>query len=68
LIQGPFAHVPCQIVVASKTEPQAGILLTCSRGYAQDMVHAIQAAGEQYHLRPAGERRFHDWLKDCFQE
>jgi hypothetical protein len=67
LIQGPFAHVPCQIVVAANVEPKAGILLTCSRGYGHDMVHAIKAAGEQYHLRPAGERRFQAWLKDCLQ-
>jgi len=67
LIQGPFAHVPCQIVVAADSDPQAGILLTCSRGYAHDMAHAIQDAGAEYHLRPAGERRFQAWLKDCFQ-
>ena len=62
LLQGPFAHVACQIVTLEKTAQRSGILLTCSRGYAQDMVHAILSAGDQYHLRPAGESVFHSWL------
>lgn len=57
LVQGPFSHVPCQIVVADKDD-NPGILLTCSRGYAKDMVHAILDAGQEFGLRPAGEDRF----------
>ena len=61
LVQGPFSHVPCQIVVAAKDD-NPGILLTCSRGYVRDMVHAIMDAGREFGLRPAGEERFKHYL------
>ena len=64
LLQGPFAHVPCQIVVMEKTAESAGILLTCSRGYARDMVHAILDAGRQFGLLPAGEAAFSNWIEN----
>ena len=62
LSQGPFSHVPCQIVTLDKTPTRSGILLTCSRGYARDMVSAIMEAGAEFKLRPAGEQAFSDWL------
>ena len=64
LIQGPFSHVPCQIVVMAggKTE-QPIILLTCSRGYAHDMVDAVLRAGREFGLHPAGENVFKKWLE-----
>ena len=62
LFQGPFSHVPCQIVVFSRDNERPGILLTCSRGYAMDMVHAILEAGMEVGLRPAGEKRFQEWI------
>ncbi len=62
LVQGPFSHVPCQIVVAAKSGEYPGILFTCSRGYARDMVHAVMDAGQEFGLRPAGEDRFKQWL------
>lgn len=63
LLQGPFSHVPCQIVTLEKTPGRSeGILLTCSSGYAHSMVHAIIDAGSEFGLRPAGETRFTDWL------
>ena len=64
LVQGPLAHVPCQMVVvpAGGGEAQGGILWTCSRGYGRSMVHAALEAGGEFGLRPAGERRFTDWL------
>jgi hypothetical protein len=35
LLQGPFCHVPCQIVTLEKSAGSGGgFLLTCSRGYA----------------------------------
>ncbi|MCP4722838.1 MAG: sarcosine oxidase subunit gamma SoxG [Desulfobacteraceae bacterium] len=61
LFQGPFSHVPCQIVTLSKGE-KAGIILTCSRGYGRDMIHAILHAGEEFGLAPAGETRFTNWI------
>ena len=63
LIQGPFAHLPCQIVVLSKDDGLEGILLTCSRGYAHVMTEAILHAGEEFNLAPAGENKFTDWMK-----
>lgn len=64
LYQGPFSHVPCQIVTLSQgAGGEGGILLTCSRGYAHCMVHAILDAGAEFGLRPAGENRFQAWLK-----
>ena len=62
LLQGPFSHVPCQIVTLDKTPARPGILMTCSRGYARDMMDAILEAGSEFKLRPAGEQAFSDWL------
>ncbi len=62
LYQGPFAHVPCQIVTLVRDAENSGIVLTCSRGYGKDMVHAILDAGDEFGLRPAGESRFTQWV------
>lgn len=62
LLQGPFSHVSCQIVTLDKAPGRSGILMTCSRGYARDMVGAILDAGMEFNLRPAGEKAFSDWL------
>jgi hypothetical protein len=65
LLQGPFCHVPCQIVTLQKVpEGSGGFLLTCSRGYGDSMVGAILEAGSEFGLRPAGENRFSGWLQD----
>ncbi len=61
LLQGPFSHVPCQIVALAREEG-GGILLACSRGYGRDMADAILAAGAPVGLRPAGEKAFFRWL------
>jgi hypothetical protein len=59
LLQGPFAHVPCQIaVIQRKSRADGCILFTCSRGYGQSMIHAVLSAGAEYGLRPCGEERF----------
>ena len=62
LLQGPFSHVPCQIVTLDKAPERSGVLMTCSRGYARDMVGAILGAGSEFNIRPAGEQAFSDWL------
>ena len=62
LLQGPFSHVPCQLVALCRDADNSGILFTCSRGYAHDMVHAVMAAGAEFDLRPAGENRFREWI------
>ena len=62
LFQGPFAHVPCQIALMGQPDNTPGILLTCSRGYARDMVAAILHAGKEFKLQPAGQTAFEKWL------
>jgi len=62
LFQGPFSHVPCQIVTLGKESDNSGLVLTCSRGYGQDMIYSILHAGEEFGLKPAGEDRFTAWL------
>lgn len=63
LLQGPFCHVPCQIVTLQKAaDGSGGFLLACSRGYGDSMVHAIFEAGAEFGLRPAGENRFNGWI------
>jgi len=64
LLQGPLAHVPCQCVMLEKSRDRSGMLFTCSRGYAQSMVHAVADAGAEFGLRPAGETAFHSWLSE----
>ena len=64
LLQGPFSHVPCHIVTLDKTPGRSGILMTCSRGYARNMVGAVLEAGAEFKLRPAGEQAFSDWLEE----
>ncbi len=58
LFQGPFSHVPCQIVTLRKENGNTGLILTCSRGYSRDMIHSILHAGEEFGLKPAGENKF----------
>lgn len=55
LFQGPFAHVPCQVVVIKRETDNGLLLLSCSRGYARDMADTVLAAGKEAGLRPAGE-------------
>jgi len=64
LLQGPFSHLPCQIVTLDKTPGRSAILMTCSRGYARDMVGAILEAGMEFKLRLAGEQAFSSWLNE----
>ena len=62
LFQGPFSHVPCQITTLSRDGENSGVLLTCSRGYADHMIHAVMDAGREFSLTPAGEDRFTAWI------
>lgn len=64
LLQGPFSHVPCQIVTLGKSPERSGVLMTCTRGYARDMVGAILEAGSEFSMRPAGEQAFSGWLEE----
>jgi len=68
LFQGPFSHVPCQIVTLSKDGDSSGLVLSCSRGYGKDMIHSILHAGEEFGLKPAGEARFTGWFKKQYEK
>jgi hypothetical protein len=67
LLQGPLSHVPCQCVMLEKSADRSGILFTCSRGYARDMVEGILEAGAEFGLRPAGEDAFNSWLVELMK-
>jgi hypothetical protein len=63
LLQGPWAHVPCQLVtLARENDLSGGILIACARGYAADLQRAIETAGAAHGLGPAGEDRFMSWM------
>jgi hypothetical protein len=64
LLQGPLSHVPCQCVMLERSDRRSGLLFTCSRGYARDMVEGILEAGAEFGLRPAGEDAFTRWIAD----
>lgn len=63
LFQGPFSHVPCQIVTLCRDGEKSGLVMTCSRGYGRDMIHSILGAGQEFGLKPAGEKKFTEWIK-----
>ena len=67
LLQGPLSHVPCQCVMLEKSADRSGILFTCSRGYARDMVEGILEAGAEFGIRPAGESIFINWLNELME-
>lgn len=63
LVQGPVAHVPCRIVrLQGAKDGEDVLLISCSLGYARDMVEALLHAGREFGLRPAGERVWSAWI------
>jgi hypothetical protein len=54
LVQGPFSHVPCHLWVLDRTDSGGCMALTCSRGYARDMVDSILEAGAEWNITPTG--------------
>jgi len=65
LLLGTFSHVTCQLVVLKNDPADAALLVACARGFADDMVHAVLKAGEEFGLRPAGEKRFREQVKSA---
>jgi hypothetical protein len=62
LVQGPFSQVPCHIWVLDRTDSGGCLALTCSRGYAHDMINAILEAGAEYNITFGGEDLFKAWF------
>jgi len=65
-IQGPFAHIPCQLAVLAREPDSSLLMLACSGGYGRSMVQAIRGAGEEFGLRPAGQQKFRQ-IMDVFR-
>lgn len=63
LLQGPVSHVPCKVVVMEEKNGYSGVLIACSRGYAQSMAEVILGSGDEWGLRPAGENIFCSWAQ-----
>jgi hypothetical protein len=55
LIQGPVLHVPCQVVLFTRSDEEATILFSFSRGYGQAMAEALLHSGKDLGLMPGGE-------------
>jgi hypothetical protein len=64
VLQGPVAHVPCQVVVLEPKKGDVGILISCDRGYGVDMAACMLSAGRPEGVRPAGFLRFSRWFGD----
>ncbi len=62
LLQGPFARVPCQVVLLRNQTGREGFIFMFSRGYAGDVVDTVLFAGREHGLRPAGEDRMFDFI------
>ena len=62
VLQGPFAHAPCQVVVVTREATDGIIFVACSRGYGQSFMEALIHAGEVFDMRPAGELALNEAL------
>jgi hypothetical protein len=56
VFQGPFLHVPCQVVVVAREATDGLIFVACSRGYGQSFVNALFHTVETFDMRAAGEQ------------
>ncbi len=57
LVQGPIAHVPCQIVRLPSGNGVHRVIFSFSRGYGYTMAEAVTEAGREWGLKPAGQER-----------
>ena len=55
LLQGPVFHIPCQVVLLSRSSTGATILFSFSRGYGQSVADALLHSGRDLGLTPGGE-------------
>ncbi|MCB2186016.1 MAG: sarcosine oxidase subunit gamma SoxG [Deltaproteobacteria bacterium] len=54
VLQGPAAHVPCQVVPLAREGDTATVLLAFSRGYGRTLTEAVLATGAGLGLTPGG--------------
>ncbi len=62
LFQAPLFHIPCQILALDRSEKMNVVIISCPRGYGNDMAKAILKSAEQQGLAPGGENIFSSWL------
>ena len=62
VLQGPFLHVPCQVMVAAREATDGLIFVACSRGYGQSFVNALFHAVDTFDMRAAGEQALNETL------
>jgi glycine cleavage system aminomethyltransferase T len=59
-VLGPVLHVRSQVVVLAREGDLSSLLVACPRGYGQAMAEALLDAGQEWGLRPGGEKLFSD--------
>lgn len=62
IIQGPVMRVPAQIVLLEGIDDNPAVVVSFSRGYGPEMAEVVLEAGEEFGLKPGGEKRFSDWF------
>ncbi len=62
LFQTPLFHIPCQILVLDQSEKTQVVIISCPRGYGNDMAKAILKSAAPHGLTPGGENAFLSWL------
>ncbi len=62
LFQAPLFHIPCQILALDRSEKMNVVIISCARGYGNDMAKAILKSAAPHGLTPGGENVFLNWL------
>lgn len=62
LFQAPVFHIPCQILVLDRSEKMKVVIISCPRGYGNDLAKAILKSAAPHGLAPGGEKTFLNWL------
>jgi hypothetical protein len=65
LFQAPLFHIPCQILVLDRSEKMQVVIISCPRGYGNDMAKAILKSAAPHGLAPGGENAFLSWLNSA---
>ena len=66
LLLGPVFRIPMQVVVMRKGSDVLAVLMNFPMGYGKSMIDAMLDAGEEFGLRPSGDRGFTDWFESNF--
>jgi hypothetical protein len=61
MFQGPVFDRPCILSVLEHSPIHSVVLLACGRSFGQSMAENLLKTGEDWKMRPAGERMFTNW-------